>query len=45
MDHLKNIFDNFVMGGVSHPTQENPLKLSMVNNNVNNSSIVKQEVL
>ena len=35
IEHLKNIFDSFTMGDTSiQPTLENPLKLSMVNNNI-----------
>jgi len=46
MDHLKNIFDNFVLGGSIQQTQENPLKLSLVNNNDKNAAAsVKTEVL
>ena len=45
IDHLKNIFDNFVLGGGIQQTQENPLKLAMVNNNLNPLSPVKSEVL
>ena len=45
IDHLKNIFDNFVLGGGIQQTQENPLKLAMVNNNLNPLTPVKSEVL
>jgi len=34
IDHLKNIFDNFILGGGIQQTQENPLKLAMINNNI-----------
>ena len=45
IDHLKNIFDNFLLGGGIQQTQENPLKLAMVNNNLNPLTPVKSEVL
>ena len=47
IDHLKNIFDNFVLGGGIQQTQENPLQLALVNNNsdAGSSVIVKKEVL
>ena len=45
IDHLKNIFDNFVLGGGIQQTQENPFKLAMVNNNLNPLTPVKSEVL
>ena len=46
IDHLKNIFDNFVLGGGIQQTQENPLQLALVNNNSDAGSVlVKKEVL
>ena len=47
IDHLKTIFDNFVLGGGIQQTQENPLQLALVNNNsdAGSSVIVKKEVL
>ena len=45
IDHLKNIFDNFVLGGGIQQTQENPLKLAMVNNNINPLAALKSEIL
>ena len=46
IDHLKTIFDNFVLGGGIQQTQENPLQLALVNNNSDAGSvIVKKEVL
>ena len=46
IDRLKNIFDNFVLGGGIQQTQENPLKLAMVNNNIQHqAAAVKSDVL
>ena len=43
---MKNIFDNFVLGGGIQQTQENPLQLALVNNNSDAGSVlVKKEVL
>lgn len=33
IEELKGIYDNFVLGDTIFPTGENPLKLSLVNNN------------
>ena len=33
MEALKNVYDSFVLGDIKPPTGENPLKLSLVNNN------------
>ena len=38
IEELKTVYDNFVLGNVRAPSHENPLQLSLVNNNSNTST-------